>query len=472
MKGCVISAPMTGSGKTTVTLGLLKALRKRGLAVQPFKVGPDFIDPGLHEIAAGVPSHNLDGWMCPRGANEYLFGRAIEGKDVAVVEGVMGLFDGFDGKSETGSTAEMAKWLDLPVILVVDAHPMARSAAAIIRGFQSFDPGVKIMGVILNRLTGERHYRLIADAVRDVPILGWLPADPSIDIPERHLGLFTAKEELTVSRIRAIGEFFEAHIDVENILSPSPFGRGTREAQARQGEASRNAEGHRVGRILEPSPFPEASPDRARASRPLPKGEGSTRGKRVALAHDKAFSFYYYANRLELAHAGAEIIEFSPLSDAEVPDADLLYIGGGYPELYRRELEANTQMRTSIRQFIESGRKFYAECGGLMYLAESIDDARMVGIVPVQIEMTGMLVDFGYCEIRTNSDSILGPRGTTARGHQFHYSRPRGPNGNGYSVKQGQREYSEGFIFPNGIASYIHVHFLSNPDLARNMLNS
>ena len=272
MKGCVISAPMTGSGKTTVTLGLLKALRKRGLAVQPFKVGPDFIDPGLHEIAAGVPSHNLDGWMLPREANEYLYSRAIEGKDVAVVEGVMGLFDGFDGKSETGSTAEMAKWLDLPVILVVDAHPMARSAAAIIRGFQSFDPGVKIMGVILNRLTGERHYRLIADAVRDVPILGWLPADPSIDIPERHLGLFTAKEELTVSRIRAIGEFFEAHIDVENILSPSPFGRGTREAQARQGEASRNAEGHRVGRILEPSPFPEASPDRARASRPLPKG--------------------------------------------------------------------------------------------------------------------------------------------------------------------------------------------------------
>jgi len=217
--------------------------------------------------------------------------------------------------------------------------------------------------------------------------------------------------------------------------------------------------------------FIEASPYRDRASRPLPEGAGKTRAKRVALAHDKAFSFYYHANRLELENAGAEIIEFSPLSDAEVPDADLLYIGGGYPELYRRELEANTQMRTSIRRFIESGRKFYAECGGLMYLAESIDDARMVGIVPVQIEMTGRLVDFGYCEIRTNSDSILGPRGTTARGHQFHYSRSTG-SGNGYSVKQGQREYSEGFIFPNGIASYIHLHFLSNPDLARNMLNS
>src|SRR5438128_130224 len=433
MKGCVISAPMTGSRKTTVALGLLEPLRKRGLAVQPFKVGPDFIDPGLHEIAAGLPSHNLDGWMFPREANQGLFVRASEGKDLAIVEGVMGLFDSFDGKSETGSTAEMAKWLDLPVILVVDAHPMARSAAAIIRGFQSFDPAVKIMGVILNRVAGEKHYRLIADAVRDVPILGWLPADPSIDIPERHLGLFTAKEELTLSRIRAIGEFFEAHVDVENILSPSPSGRGRRDSQ-------------RAGALV-------------------------TRAKRVALAHDKAFSFYYHANRLELENAGAEIIEFSPLSDAEVPDADLLYIGGGYPELYRRELEANAQMRTSIRRFIESGRKFYAECGGLMYLAESIDEARMVGIVPVRIEMTGRLVDFGYCEIRTNSDSILGPRGTTARGHQFHYSRSTG-SGNGYSVKQGHREYSEGFIFPNGIASYIHLHFLSNPDLARNMLNS
>src|SRR5438552_2509830 len=218
MKGCVISAPMTGSGKTTVTLGLLSALRKRGITVQPFKVGPDFIDPGLHELAAGLPSHNLDGWMLTREANQWLFARACEGKDVAVVEGVMGLFDGFEGKSETGSTAEMAKWLDLPVILVIDAHPMARSAAAIIRGFQSFDPGLKIAGVILNRVAGEKHFRMIEDAVRDVRILGWLLANPSIEIPERHLGLLTAKEEVTALRVRAIGDFFDAHIDIANIL--------------------------------------------------------------------------------------------------------------------------------------------------------------------------------------------------------------------------------------------------------------
>src|SRR5437867_4004463 len=291
MKGCVISAPMTGSGKTTVTLGLLAALRKRGIAVQPFKVGPDFIDPGLHELAAGLPSHNLDGWMLTREANQWLFAHACEGKDVAVVEGVMGLFDGFDGRSETGSTAEMAKWLDLPVILVIDAHPMGRSAAAIVRGFQSFDPGVSIAGVVLNRVAGEKHYCIIKDAVRDVPILGWLPADPSIAIPERHLGLVTAMEELTASRIYAIGEFFNAHIDVDCLLN-SPPKLGGVPSEARRGGSHENH-------------------------------PGFAKTKRVALARDKAFSFYYHANRLELENAGAEIIEFPPPPECDVPEANL-----------------------------------------------------------------------------------------------------------------------------------------------------
>jgi cobyrinic acid a,c-diamide synthase len=361
----------------------------------------------------------------------------------------MGLFDGFDGKSERGSTAEMAVWLDLPVILVVDAHAMARSAAAVVQGFRSFDPQVKFAGVIFNRVGSEKHYQILADAVTDIPILGWLPANASIQIPERHLGLFTAKEEAVVERIREIGEFFSAHIDVEKIV-PSPSGRGRREAPG---------EGLKFAQILRPSPYP------------LPEGEGKS-PKRVAFAHDKAFSFYYHANRLALEEAGAEIIEFSPVNDKEVPNANLLYIGGGYPELYRKELEANTSMRTSIRHFIESGKKFYAECGGLMYLAESIDDAQMVGILPAHIEMTGRLVDFGYCEVRTLSESILGPSGTIARGHQFHYSRAIDAHGGLYQVQQGARSYSEGFVLPNGVASYIHLHFLSNPALARSMLNS
>ena len=436
---------MTGSGKTTVTLGLLAALTRRGIRVQPFKVGPDFIDPGLHEIAAGVVSHNLDGWMLAQETNEWLFRHASQGRDVAVVEGVMGLFDGLDGTSDRGSTAEIAKWLDLPVILVVDAHGMARSAAALVYGFQNLDRDVKISGVLFNRVAGEGHYRILADAVKDVPVLGWLPADASIEIPERHLGLLTAKEELTASRIQAIGEFFEKHISVDAILSS-------------------------VGAVCD---RPGRSAERKRDSaKPKELPAPTVRAKRVALAHDKAFSFYYQANRMALEEAGGEIIEFSPLSDHELPEADLLYIGGGYPELYRHRLEANTTMRASIKRFIESGKKFYAECGGLMYLAESIDESEMIGIVPAKIEMTDRLVDFGYCEITTTATSILGPAGTTARGHQFHYSRASGRPGDGYRVRQRNREYPEGFVFPNGIASYIHLHFLSNPAIAENMLQS
>jgi len=430
---------MSGSGKTTVTLGLLAALRKRGIAVQPFKVGPDFIDPGLHEIAAGAPSHNLDGWMLDRKTNQWIFDRATAGKDIALVEGVMGLFDGFGGKSERGSTAEIAKWLGLPVVLVIDAHSMARSAGALIRGFKDFDPDVKIAGVIFNRVAGEGHYRMLADAAGDTPVLGWLPVNPSIEIPERHLGLLTAKEVAT-AKIRQIEEFVARHVDLE---------------QMKGAEGADTSSPHYGTRGLTP-----LLPSSARSA------------ALVAIAQDKAFSFYYHANRMALEEAGARIVEFSPLADNVLPEADFLYLGGGYPEVYRKELEANTSMRSSVRNFIESGKRFYAECGGLMYLAEAIGESEMVGIVPAKVEMTDRLVDFGYCEIRTSQNSILGPPGTVARGHQFHYSRCAGGSGHAYQVIQGQRQYSEGFVFPNGVASYIHLHFLSNPALARNMLNS
>src|SRR5262245_14467434 len=217
MKGFIISAPASGAGKTTVTLGLLAALHARGISVQPFKVGPDFIDTGLHEVAAGVISHNLDGWMLTQGTNASLFDRASVGKRLSIIEGVMGLYDGFDGISERGSTAEMAKWLDLPIVLVIDVHAMARSAAAIVNGFCSFDPKVRVAGVIFNRVGGAGHYRILADAVRDLPILGWLPINPVMEISERHLGLFTA-QEMTASRIRAIGDFVVERIDLDLLL--------------------------------------------------------------------------------------------------------------------------------------------------------------------------------------------------------------------------------------------------------------
>jgi cobyrinic acid a,c-diamide synthase len=435
MKAFVVAAPMTGSGKTTVTLGLLSALRSRGFAVQAFKVGPDFIDPSLHELATLAPSHNLDGWMLSRTANETLFAHATTGKDIAVVEGVMGLFDGVDGKSNSGSTAEMAQWLNLPIVLVIDANPLARSAAAIIEGFRNFDKTLQFAGVIFNRVAGEGHFRILADAVHDFPILGWLPHNPEIEIRERHLGLLTGQEQDAQSRIERIHNFVVSHVDIDRLL-----------------------------RFV---------PDRSRDDGSPAITVASIKNVRVALARDEAFSFYYHANRMEMERAGATIVEFSPIRDQAMPTADLLYIGGGYPELYRDQLAANISMRASVRDFINAGGRFYAECGGLMYLARRIENAEMVGVLSTDIRMSDRPSDFGYCEVTANHPSLLGPRGTRVRGHQFHHSTCAPPSEKPvYTVRQGSREYQEGFRFKNGIASYVHLHFLSNPDVIRSVLQS
>jgi len=434
MKAALIAAPMTGSGKTTVTLGLLSVLASRGFKVQPFKVGPDFIDPGLHELAAGLSSHNLDGWMLSKEVNRQIFENAAADKDVAIVEGVMGLYDGFDGSSNAGSTAEMSQWLGLPVILVVDAHPLARSAAALIQGFKDFDRATDLAGIIFNRVAGESHFRILEAAVKDVPIIGWLPSDPQLHIPERHLGLFTAAERQVAARITNIRDCFNRYLDIDRVLTAIP---------------ERN-----LMRAATPSHLP-------------------AKRIRVALARDAAFSFYYQANRIALELQGAEILEFSPLEDPTLPMADLLYIGGGYPELYRAQLQANESMRQSVRRFIEDGGRFYAECGGLMYLAQSIEGSKMVGILPTEIRLSDRLVNFGYCDVTTTQPSILGPAGTRVRGHQFHYSRCEPLSVTPvYAIRQGAREYGEGWVLPNGLASYVHLHFLSNPTIVRNVLES
>jgi cobyrinic acid a,c-diamide synthase len=403
------------------------------MVIQPFKVGPDFIDPGLHEIAAGALSHNLDGWLMSRDVNKSLFQRAGTGKEIALVEGMMGLHDGFDGKSSRGSTAEMAHWLKLPIVLVIDANKLGRSIAAIVHGYRMFDPGIRIAAVVLNRVAGAGHFRMLADALEDTLILGWLPAEAAIEIPERHLGLLTAGE-IAAQRIDVLGQFIDRHID--------------------------------IGRFLDLLPTVNvASTDQKRDGQTLP-------GCRVAIAHDQAFSFYYHANRMELERAGAQVVEFSPLRDREIPEADLLYIGGGYPEIYLAELEANQSMRTSVRRHVEAGKRFYAECGGMMYLSRSIDKVPMVGVIPAEIEMTDRPVDFGYCEVRTLSSSILGPKGTAARGHQFHFSKASGASDTPlYQVRRGDTVTMEGFLFPNGAASYVHLHFLSNPSLAKHFVH-
>ena len=443
-KGFVIAGPASGAGKTTVTLSLMAALRKRGLTVQPFKCGPDFIDGGHHAKVCGRPSRNLDGWMLSAEANHHIFYRNAAKADVCVVEGVMGLFDGVDGKSEAGSTAEIAKWLGLPVILVVDASAMARSAAALVHGYESFDPALKVAGVIFNNAGGSTHYRMLNDAVtasaNAVP-LGYLPRDERIHIPERYLGLVTAGENLLPdSMLSLLGELAETHIDLNQLLACA-------------------------------ASVPAPADGCAKGARDLSAGS-----IRLGVARDKAFCFYYEDNLDALREAGAEIVEFSPLEDSSLPTAlDALYFGGGYPELFAEQLSGNRPMLASIKRAAEEGLPIYAECGGLMYLAREIvtkENASfpMAGVLPITVQMTDRLVNFGYTEVSFTSDCLIGPAGAKARGHSFHCSRIADvrPVEYAYQARNSMtgREEPDGLRVKNVLASYIHLHFVSNRGMA------
>jgi cobyrinic acid a,c-diamide synthase len=441
-KGLVISGASSGAGKTAVTLSLMAALRKRGLMVQPFKCGPDFIDGGHHARVCGRASRNLDGWMLSSQANREIFRRTAENADVCIVEGMMGLFDGVDGRSETGSTAEIAKWLQLPVILVVDASSMARSAAALVHGFESFDPELKLVGVIFNKVGGPAHYQMLKDALtsgtKALP-LGYLPHDERIRISERYLGLLTAGENsLPDSMLSLLGELAEDCIDLDQLL---------KYAAPIVSEADAGAEGARPPHAI-----------------------------RVGVARDKAFCFYYEDNLDALREAGVEIVEFSALEDSSVPTAlDAIYFGGGYPELFARQLTENRRMLASIKSAAEAGMPIYAECGGLMYLAEEIvtkdgTPSAMAGVLPLKVQMTDRLVNFGYTEVSFTSDCLLGPAGRKARGHSFHCSRivETASVEHVYRTRSSMTgsEETEGLRVGNVLASYIHLHFLSSPGIA------
>jgi cobyrinic acid a,c-diamide synthase len=446
-RGLVIAGTQSGVGKTTITLGLLAALRRRGLVVQPFKVGPDFIDPGHHTRAAGRVSPNLDGWMLSREANEALFRRQVRGADVAVVEGVMGLFDGYDGLSEAGSTAQMAKWLGLSVLLVVDARAMARSAAALVHGFASFDPELTVAGVIFNRIGSPTHLEYLQQALaslKGVRCLGGLPRNQELAIPERHLGLTTTEDHpLGEVYLQRLADWVETYLDVDGLLAALPPLALSEE------------------RALE-----AASPT-----------------VRLGVARDRAFCFYYAENLELLAASGAELVPFSPLNDRELPgDLHGIYLGGGYPELYAASLSANTGMRQAIQAGATAGMPIYGECGGLMYLAKEIRDLEgqahpMAGVFPFTVRMLPRLKALGYREVTLIAGGLLGPPGTTMRGHEFHYSEMIGePDGvprlYRLTPRKGGATVAEGYCERNVLASYVHLHFGSNPEVARNLVAS
>jgi cobyrinic acid a,c-diamide synthase len=354
-----------------------------------------------------------------------------------VVEGMMGLFDGKDGVTETGSSAEIAKLLKLPVLLVLDCGKSARSAAAVVRGFESFDPELPLAGLILNKVASESHYRLLESAIQahcKTPILGWLPREPRITIPERHLGLHAATE--CEASLDTLADLAETHFRIDAILQLD-------------------------------CPLDSAAV--------LPMREEP--GLRIGVARDRAFSFYYEDNLDLLREQGAEIIPFSPIADGALPaELDALYFGGGYPELYAKELSENAPMLDAIRAFARAGGHVYAECGGLLYLSQQLSTSDgsvypMLGIMPLAMEMTSKLVDFGYVTVTLTQDCLLGPRGTAIRGHSFHYSRIRSGSeiAASYEVEfslSGKRQ-SEGFTCGKVLASYVHLHFGANPAVAR-----
>jgi cobyrinic acid a,c-diamide synthase len=449
IKGIVIAATKSGSGKTTVALGLMAALKRRGLTVAPFKVGPDFIDPGHHSRITGRVSRNLDGWMLSDAYNRRCFQQAAEGADIALVEGVMGLYDGYDGKSEAGSTAQMAKLLNLPVVLVVDAASMARSAAALVQGFENFDPGLQFAGVIFNNLGSPGHLKYLIDALAGnvrMPCLGGILRNSRVVIPERHLGLVTDDEHvLTEERVVELADVIDTHVDVSGLL--------------------------------------ERLEDRQLSLADDQPGDGPVQVK-VGVARDKAFCFYYQDNLDLLEKAGAELAFFSPTDDACLPPGlDGLYLGGGYPELFARQLSKNTQMLKQIREQSRQGLPVYAECGGFMYLCDALVDLDghtfpMAGCFPFKTKMSSSLRALGYREITLSRDTILGPAGRVIRGHEFHYSAmEEKPSGDIETVYTATRRASDqklagGYQVNRTLGSYNHLHFGSCPDVADTFIDT
>lgn len=437
----VLAGTGSGCGKTTVTLGLLSLLKQRGLRVQPYKVGPDYLDTGWHTKVSGTASRNLDSFMLPEPILNALFCEHMQQADIAVIEGVMGLYDGYGTDPNYCSTAAMAKQLGCPVILLVDGKAVSTSIAATIMGFQRFDPTLNIAGVIVNRVNSESHYQLLKAAIEHyctVPVLGYVPRVEGVSLPERHLGLVTARESVADSQTwQNFAALLERTLDIEQLLALSQM------ASLPQG-----------------------------AWPALPDGDAG-RGLTLAMADDDAFNFYYPDNIMLLERTGVEIIRFSPLRESRLPDCQMVWLGGGYPELYAARLAENTTMLASLQEAHRRGVAIYAECGGLMYLGSALEDSegvthRMADILPGHSRMGKRLTRFGYCEAQARQPTLLADGGEVLRGHEFHYSDffPDTPAVLACrKVRDGvtMQEWAGGWQVGNTFASYLHLHFAQRP---------
>jgi cobyrinic acid a,c-diamide synthase len=453
INGFQVAAPQSGSGKTTVSLAIMAGFKRRGLVVAPFKCGPDFIDPGYHRLASGRVSINLDGWMCPEQFVGSTFRLHAGSADVAVIEAVMGLFDGLGSSPLLGSSAQIAAITSAPVVLVVNARGMAASAAALVKGFAGFDPRIRLAGVIFNNVGSATHGELLrkvmAETVPEIAVFGCISRDESLAIPSRHLGLVTVEDNpLPPEYLSHLADIAEKHLDLDGLAK------------------------------LQIPPVPPLSKGGAVLPLPFTKGgAGGISPVRIAVARDAAFCFVYEDNLRLLREAGAEIVPFSPLDDNALPEGvSGIYLPGGYPELYAERLAANSAMLDAIRCAVREDMPLYAECGGFIYLTLGMEDHRgapladFAGLFPVRARMLPKRKALGYRQVKFLGDSLLGSAGGTARGHEFHYSEigemPVDVTRDYLITRQEEVLAREGYRMRNCLASYVHLHFGSNPGIA------
>ncbi|MFE9660636.1 cobyrinate a,c-diamide synthase [Streptomyces sp. NPDC005955] len=436
----VVAAPASGTGKTTVATGLMAAFAQRGLRVSPHKVGPDYIDPGYHALATGRPGRNLDAYMCGTDLVGPLFAHGAQGCDLAVVEGVMGLYDGASGQGELASTAQVSKLLRAPVVLVVDASSQSRSVAALVHGFASFDPQVRIGGVILNKVGSDRHEELLRDALEEagMPVLGALRRAEGVTTPSRHLGLVPVAERHgdATAAVAAMAETVRRGCDLDALWA-----------------------------LARTAPPVDATPWDPAGAVPVRPVDGAR--PVIAVAGGPAFSFLYAEHPELLTAAGAEVAVFDPLRDERLPEGTAgLVIGGGFPEVYVGELAANEPLRAAVAALAASGAPLAAECAGLLYLARSLDGEPMCAVVPGDARMSGRLT-LGYRDAVAVSDSPLAAAGTRMRGHEFHRTvLEPGAGATAAWGLRGPQPRVEGFVIGGVHASYLHTHWAAGPGVA------
>ncbi|MGD8189564.1 cobyrinate a,c-diamide synthase [Brevibacillus ginsengisoli] len=446
-KRLIVAGAGSGVGKTTVTIGLMAALQQRGLTVQGFKCGPDYIDPTYHTAVTGRVSRNLDSWMLSHEVVREILAKGSTDADISIIEGVMGLFDGKEATSDRGSTAEISILTRTPVLLVVNCQSMARSAAAVVKGFQLFNPDVRIAAVLANKVGSVGHYQIVKAAIEqecNIPVLGYLLRESDIEIPERHLGLVPSVERGELDALfQRLGELITSTIDLD--------------------------------RLMEIAEAPELTVNSG-----LFTCKQSVSTVKIAVAKDAAFHFYYPENFELLEAYGAELLFFSPLAGETVPlEADGLYIGGGFPEEFAQQLSQDTTVLESFRQSIRSGIPTLAECGGFMYLTEAITTTDgqsypMVGLIPGTVAMQKRLAALGYREVTGQPGNFLFGEDTIAKGHEFHYSTFASSDEitPAYQTKGLRGTKTEGFVQDNLVAGYTHLHFASCPELVERWIQA